>query len=388
MAMPDVEERLRSALDNMLEGCQIIDRRWRYVYLNDAAARQGRRPKADLLGHTMMEMYPGIEKTELFEKLRESMIERVSHHLENEFVFPDGSRGWFELRVQPVPEGILILSVDITEHKRLDEEMKKYRQRLEDVVARRTAEIAEANARLTEQLAERASAQEGLSLRAAILDNAREAIFLITTGGDFLYANEAACKTYGFSHDEFLRMNLRQLLRPQDEAVIRARLEEVTLTGRLEVEWVHLRRDGSLMPVQVRHSLICTPQGEFIVSVIRDFTRESLLRSVLEQMPGILLSADAQLRLTLSTGAGLQAIGLKPGNGSGVALSDYLESIGFGNAALAAFENALDGSIVPYKVRNQKHQRLYEGSAGPLHDARGELVGVVGVMLESAEGQP
>ena len=33
-------------------------------------------------------------------------------------MFPDGSKGWFDLRMSPVPEGIVILSVDVTERKR------------------------------------------------------------------------------------------------------------------------------------------------------------------------------------------------------------------------------------------------------------------------------
>ena len=34
--------------------------------------------------------------------------------IENEFYFQDGSAGWFDLKTQPAPEGILILSSDIT----------------------------------------------------------------------------------------------------------------------------------------------------------------------------------------------------------------------------------------------------------------------------------
>ena len=56
------EERFRTSLDNMIEGCQIIDRNWRYIYLNDAVLKQSQRKKAEITGRTMMEVYPGIEK--------------------------------------------------------------------------------------------------------------------------------------------------------------------------------------------------------------------------------------------------------------------------------------------------------------------------------------
>jgi two-component system cell cycle sensor histidine kinase/response regulator CckA len=109
-----------NVLDNLLEGCQVIGRDWRYLYVNDAAARQGRRPKEQLLRRTIMEVYPGIEGTPMFEVLRECMEGRTSRHFENEFIFPDGTRGWFELRFQPVPEGVFILSLEITERKRAE----------------------------------------------------------------------------------------------------------------------------------------------------------------------------------------------------------------------------------------------------------------------------
>src|SRR4030066_1553393 len=116
-ATTEVENRLQATLDSMLEGCQIIDFDWRYAYVNESVAKQGRRVKKDLLGHTMMEMYPGIENTELFSYLRDCMFKRIPHQMENEFIFPDGSKGWFELRIEPAPEGILILSHDVTKRK-------------------------------------------------------------------------------------------------------------------------------------------------------------------------------------------------------------------------------------------------------------------------------
>lgn len=124
------EQRLKSTLDSMLEGCQIIGPDWRYLYVNEAAAKQGQQTKSALLGHTMMEMYPGIERTELFTALRRCKEEHSSHSLEKEFIFPDGSKSWFELVVQPVPEGILILSMDITQRKLAEKRIERQVGRL------------------------------------------------------------------------------------------------------------------------------------------------------------------------------------------------------------------------------------------------------------------
>ena len=270
----EIENRLQTTLDSMLEGCQIIDRDWRYAYINESAARQGRRTKKELIGHTMMEMYPGIESTKMFKVLTDCMTHRVPRKMENEFIFPNGAKGWFELRIEPVPEGILILSSEITKRKELEEELTRYRSRLEQVVAERTAECAKVTSELSRQVEEHRKMKEGLILRTVILDNAKEPIFLVNWKGEFVYANEAAYKAYGYNHDEFLNLNLRQLLRPQEQHIMEPRLKEVLEKGSLEIEALHVRKDKSLMPVKVRHSLVKTTHGQFIVSVILEVTKE------------------------------------------------------------------------------------------------------------------
>ena len=127
------EERFRSTLEGMIEGCQIVDFDWRYIYVNAAAAKHGGLTKKVFLGKTMMEIYPGIDKTELFSALSICMNERVSKRMENEFVFPNGETAWFELSIEPVPEGLFILSVDITDRKEVEVALRQEREMLETI---------------------------------------------------------------------------------------------------------------------------------------------------------------------------------------------------------------------------------------------------------------
>lgn len=131
-AIKKSEERYRSTLDNMLEGCQIIGFDWRYIYINAAAEKQNRRPKEELLGNRYMDMWPGIEATELFRQTKRCMEERITHQMEVEFFFDDGRKGWYDVIFQPSPEGVFILSQEITERKRIEQER----------LARETAERA------------------------------------------------------------------------------------------------------------------------------------------------------------------------------------------------------------------------------------------------------
>ena len=157
----------RAILDKMLEGCQIIGYDWRYLYVNDAAAKHGNKAKGELLGKTMMEAYPGIEKTAMFSQLQKCMNKSIPICMENEFTYPNGEKGWFELSIQPVPEGILILSIGTTERKQMEEKMT-YERDLFNV----------------------------------LMDNIPDAIYFKDTKSRFIRVNRASCLGLGIKDPE------------------------------------------------------------------------------------------------------------------------------------------------------------------------------------------
>lgn len=124
------ETRLREILDHMLEGCQILDFNYRYLYLNSKAGIHARRAPHTLIGKTMKEAYPGIESTPIYQEITRCLTESRASQLENRFEFPDGSMGIFELRIQPAPEGVLIFSNEITERKVAEASLKRSEARL------------------------------------------------------------------------------------------------------------------------------------------------------------------------------------------------------------------------------------------------------------------
>lgn len=125
------KDRYYEMLDHGLEGCQVIGFDWRYLYINDTAERHSQRKKAELLGYAMMERYPGIEQSELFAVLQRCMQERTVQRMGNKFVYPDNTVAWFDLNIEPVPEGIVIFSLDVTAHKQAEKTLNHYARRLE-----------------------------------------------------------------------------------------------------------------------------------------------------------------------------------------------------------------------------------------------------------------
>lgn len=113
----NIDSLLHQVFDQSSAGFQIIDREWKYVFVNPAVVMQGKSTEKELIGHTMMEVYPGIENTELFVKLKMSMENKAVIRMDNHFIYPDGTKGWFKLFIHPWSNGIMIFSFDITNHK-------------------------------------------------------------------------------------------------------------------------------------------------------------------------------------------------------------------------------------------------------------------------------
>jgi PAS domain S-box-containing protein len=130
LALRASEHRFRSTLENLMEGCQILGRDWRYRYINTAAARHNRRPSQTMIGQSITECFPGIEDTEVYARMRDCMDNAVSCDIENEFIYPDGSKAWFHLIIQSVPEGVFILSTDITARKEADALLRRQTEEL------------------------------------------------------------------------------------------------------------------------------------------------------------------------------------------------------------------------------------------------------------------
>lgn len=88
------ENRFQSTLDNMIEGCAILDFKWNYLYVNEVNARHSHKSRSEMNGHNIFEVAPGIEKTPFFEAFQITMNERIPQKVESDYIFPDSSVYW------------------------------------------------------------------------------------------------------------------------------------------------------------------------------------------------------------------------------------------------------------------------------------------------------
>lgn len=210
------EERFRSTLDSMMEGCQILGFGWEYKYINRAAEIHNGRPKDEFIGKRYMDMWPGIEKTEVFRIIKKCLEGRVSSHMENEFTFPDGKVGWFDLRIQPVPEGVFILSVDITEHKKAENSLKESEEKFK-----------------------------------SIIENSADAIFLTDQEGNYTYINKSAIQILGFSQEEILSKHITDITPREKIDEYAGLFTELVRSGKLFAEIDLVKSNGEILPVDL-----------------------------------------------------------------------------------------------------------------------------------------
>jgi PAS domain S-box-containing protein len=229
------EGRLLNILDKMIEGLQILDFDWRYIYVNEALVKQSHYTREELVGYTVLEKYPGVENTEVFRAMKACMESRTSHLMETEFEFPDGTKTWFELSIQPVEEGISILSVDITARRHAEERLRA-----------REAEYR------------------------SLIEQATDGIFISDKNGKYIDVNLSACRMLGYSRDELLKMSVHDLLIKEEVKSNPIRFD-VLKEGKTLLTTRNLKRkDGTVMPVEINSKML---SSGMMLGIVRDISK-------------------------------------------------------------------------------------------------------------------
>ncbi|MDQ1280156.1 MAG: domain S-box protein [Thermoproteota archaeon] len=140
--------------------------------------------------------------------------------------------------------------------------------------------------------------EEELKLRSELLDIASDSILLRDFEGNVLYANEAMYKTRGYTKDEFLKMNINNIITPGQALVLGQNAEEILKNGDVVFETNQIRKDGSKMLVEVHARLTEVRGRKLILSVTRDITRRKIMEEKLR---------DSERLATIGQTAGMVA---------------------------------------------------------------------------------
>ncbi len=174
---------------------------------------------------------------------------------------------------------MLAVARDITRIKTAEEELRKYRHHLEELVKERTIELTTANEQLKQEIIERKQAEKALReseerLR-QLAELLPEIIFEQNLEGNFTFVNQTAFEIYGYSREEYeAGVDSLSMIVPEDRARCVENIQRVLSGENLgHTEYTAMRKDGSTFPI-LSHSNPIIHEGKpvGIRGVIVDIT--------------------------------------------------------------------------------------------------------------------
>jgi PAS domain S-box-containing protein len=130
---------IAAAVTEIEDGILIIDRQWRFVFVNQRAVQIANLHPPDLLGKNIWDLYPALIDSPLYAYYQQVMQTRQPAFFEME---GSDAQNWYEIRVFPSQPGITIYVMDKTEPRQIHLQQGLLMQAVQD--ARRQAEIAHA----------------------------------------------------------------------------------------------------------------------------------------------------------------------------------------------------------------------------------------------------
>jgi PAS domain S-box-containing protein len=102
-----------------------------------------------------------------------------------------------------------------------------------------------------------------------LIDQASDGIFVARVDGMHVDVNAAGCTMLGYSREEILAMNLRELMTEEDLVKAPPRLDRLENGGSVVTERLLKRKDGSLIPVEVSVKML---PNKLLHAIVRDTT--------------------------------------------------------------------------------------------------------------------
>lgn len=183
---------MQNTLDNMLEGCHILNFDRKYKFINQAAAQQCKLNPSEIIGQSFENIWPVNLNQIIHKKIEQVLYQRIPAHFETSYVMSNGIIGWFDMSMQPIPEGIFIRTLDLKEKKKAESELKQKK----DEYLKLSEAYKEQNLNLLEMNKVLEQKEEKLRF---LYDNMIQGVIYLNAQGQILDANFAAQEMLGNS---------------------------------------------------------------------------------------------------------------------------------------------------------------------------------------------
>ncbi|MEO8396481.1 MAG: PAS domain S-box protein, partial [Chloroflexota bacterium] len=268
------EIRFRALIEKSSEAVLLVGADGIVIYDSPSAERVTGYAAAEHANRRMFDQVHPDDRgmvTQLFMQLLQQPSETVITQLR--IWHKEGSWHWIEgvatnLLDEPSVGAIVINYRDVTERKRTEEELARYRDHLEQLVAQRTAELQAAKDRAE-----------------AILDNSTDGILLVNSNLQIHQTNSAFNRLFACARDDYFNQALTSLALTEDVHLVTSVVQTGVVEGRARtIELRARRKDDTVFDAELSLGSI---KGDGLVCTVRDITArkqaEDKLQSALEQ---------------------------------------------------------------------------------------------------------
>ena len=116
-----------------------------------------------------------------------------------------------------------------------------------------------------------------------ILESAIDPIFLHDAEGNFVYVNEAAARSHGYTKEELIKLNLHKLEVARSSEVGEARMKKIMEDRSAIFELEHYHKDGSILPFEIHTRPVELDGNVFFISAARDIAERKQLEEALQK---------------------------------------------------------------------------------------------------------
>jgi PAS domain S-box-containing protein len=124
----------KAHLETVLAGIQdqfyVLDREWRYTFVNDRVAEVIGIQKKELLGRIIWEVFPDVVKSEFYHQVHRAIAQQIV--VQFEYFYPPWQR-WFENRVYPFAEGVSIFVTEISDRKQAEKALRESEEKFRNM---------------------------------------------------------------------------------------------------------------------------------------------------------------------------------------------------------------------------------------------------------------
>ncbi len=121
-ALQQTSAEMAELLESITDGFFSLDRQWRFTYVNALGEVIFQRPRAEMLGNNIWEVFPEAVGTRFQHEYERAMEEAQTIRFEEYYTPYDG---WYEINIYPSSSGLSVYMRDVTKRKRMEEALRE-----------------------------------------------------------------------------------------------------------------------------------------------------------------------------------------------------------------------------------------------------------------------